>query len=102
MSDSVEVLLGRLDERISEIQRRMRDDDKKDREFQEWKTKIETSISLMAKSLSDSEPTIQEFITIKHQVAGAGKLGKYLWTGLGLILGFIISVKTELFRFFQG
>lgn len=31
----------------------------------------------------DSEPTIEEFIAIKHKVSGAGIFGKWVWSLAG-------------------
>ncbi len=37
--------------------------------------------------LAGQAPTIEEFITIKHKVVGAGVVGKWLWVLGGLLLG---------------
>lgn len=37
------------------------------------------------KSVSDATPTLEEFKTYKHQVHGAGKLGRSLWR-IGAVL----------------
>lgn len=41
-------------------------------------------------SLARNEPTIEDFITIKYKVAGAGIFGKWVWAGVGAILCFLI------------
>ena len=43
--------------------------------------KMEGRLKNVEDSFAKSEPTIEEFITIKHKVAGAGVFGK--WAGAG-------------------
>ena len=53
-------------------------------------------------SLAKSEPTIEEFITIKHKVAGAGIFGKWVWAGAGAIIGVLAAARREIFAWFAG
>lgn len=40
---------------------------------------ISTRLKWVEESITKSEHTIEEFITIKHKVAGAGIFGKWVW-----------------------
>lgn len=54
------------------------------------------SIKAVEDKLAGQSPTIEEFITIKHKVVGAGKIGKWLWIiGSGLI-GFVFGARETL------
>ncbi|AGC31578.1 hypothetical protein [Escherichia phage EC1-UPM] len=53
-------------------------------------------------SLAKNEPTIEEFITIKHKVVGAGIFGKWVWAGAGAIIGVLAATRREIFAWFAG
>lgn len=53
-------------------------------------------------SLAKNEPTIEEFITIKHKVVGAGIFGKWVWAGAGVIIGVLAAARREIFAWFAG
>lgn len=53
-------------------------------------------------SLAKNEPTIEEFITIKHKVVGAGIFGKWVWAGAGAIIGLLAAARREIFAWFAG
>lgn len=53
-------------------------------------------------SLAKNEPTIEEFITIKHKVVGAGIFGKWVWAGAGAIIGVLAAARREIFAWFAG
>lgn len=53
-------------------------------------------------SLAKNEPTIEEFITIKHKVAGAGIFGKWVWAGAGAIIGVLAAARREIFAWFAS
>ena len=52
--------------------------------------------------LAKNEPTIEEFITIKHKVVGAGIFGKWVWAGAGAIIGVLAAARREIFAWFAG
>ena len=103
------VTLARLEERLSNIF------ENQTRESRE-REKIEESIKKLSDSMGDlstrlkrvedsitkSEPTIEEFITIKHKVAGAGIFGKWVWAGAGAIIGVLAATRREIFAWFAG
>lgn len=53
-------------------------------------------------SLAKNEPTIEEFITIKHKVVGAGIFGKWVWAGAGAIIGVLAAARREIFTWFAS
>ena len=52
-------------------------------------------------NLAKNEPTIEEFITIKHKVVGAGIFGKWVWAGAGAIIG-VLAADAENVAVFCG
>lgn len=109
MSDPIEVMLARLDERF----RTLFENQKSERED---RAKLEKSLVDLSKSVADmgsrlknvedslarNEPTIEEFITIKHKVVGAGIFGKWIWAGAGAIIGILAAARREIFTWFAG
>lgn len=61
---------------------------------------LDNRLGEVEKSLKTQAPTIEEFITIKHKVAGAGLFGKWTWIALSFIVGLMFSFRTELIRVF--
>lgn len=55
--------------------------------------KIENRVQGVEEQLSRATPTIDEFITIKHKVVGAGLLGRWLWAAVGGLLTLIYSSR---------
>lgn len=55
---------------------------------------IDNRVQSVEKRLSEAGPTIDEFITIKHKVVGAGVLGKWIWA-LGASLITILYTSRE-------
>ena len=93
MSDTIEILVAWMDERLKSIVAEQ-DNAKESRKNQyDQLAKIGTVVSGVDErlknveaSISKSAPTIEEFITIKHKVVGAGIAGKWLWAAGGFIL----------------
>lgn len=52
--------------------------------------------------LTEQKPTIDEFITIKHKVVGAGMLGRWLWLALAFLLGLVVSARESIFPHLLG
>lgn len=53
-------------------------------------------------NLAKNEPTIEEFITIKHKVVGAGIFGKWVWAAAGAIIGILAAARREIFAWFAS
>ena len=109
MNESGELLLVRLEERLKtlfENQTRERQDREK---LEETLVELRDSINDIGNrlknvedSLAKNEPTIEEFITIKHKVVGAGIFGKWIWAGAGAIIGVLAAARREIFAWFAG
>lgn len=109
MNESGELLLVRLEERLKtlfENQTRDRQDREK---LEETLSELRDSINDIGNrlknvedSLAKNEPTIEEFITIKHKVVGAGIFGKWVWAGAGAIIGVLAAARREIFAWFAG
>lgn len=52
-----------------------------------------TEVSEVKTKLAGQAPTIEEFITIKHKVVGAGKLGRWLWGAGAFLIGIVFSSR---------
>ena len=109
MNESGELLLVRLEERLKtlfENQTRDRQDrEKLEETLVELRDSINDIVNRLKSvedSLAKSEPTIEEFITIKHKVAGAGIFGKWVWAGAGAIIGVLAAARREIFAWFAG
>lgn len=100
MSESQEAQMARLDERLKSIFAELemaRDGRKQQYEVNETikagMAKIGDRLEGVEKSLAVQAPTIQEFITIKQKVVGAGLLGRWLWVAVGGLLTLIYSSR---------
>lgn len=109
MSDATEVMLARLDERFRTLfenqERERKDRDKLEASLASLKesvTDISNRLKTVEDSLAKNEPTIEEFITIKHKVVGAGIFGKWVWAAAGAIIGILAATRREIFAWFAG
>ena len=109
MNESGELLLVRLEERLKtlfENQTRDRQDCEKLEEtlveLRDSINDIDNRLKNVEDSLAKNEPTIEEFITIKHKVVGAGIFGKWVWAGAGAIIGVLAAARREIFAWFAG
>ncbi|HGV0335117.1 hypothetical protein SP5M_0076 [Escherichia phage vB_EcoP_SP5M] len=103
------VTLARLEERLRNIfenqTRESREREKMEesiKKLSESMGDLSTRLKRVEESITKSEPTIEEFITIKHKVAGAGIFGKWVWAGAGAIIGVLAAARREIFAWFAG
>ena len=109
MNESGELLLVRLEERLKtlfENQTRDRQDREKLEEtlgeLRDSINDIGNRLKNVEDSLAKNEPTIEDFITLKHKVVGAGIFGKWVWAGAGAIIGVLAAARREIFAWFAG
>lgn len=109
MSEPTDVLLARLEERFKtmfENQERERNDRAKLENsitnLRNSVTEVSNRLKNVEESLARNEPTIEEFITIKHKVVGAGIFGKWVWAAAGAILSLLVAARKEIFAWFAG
>ena len=103
MSESVEVRVARLEENMKFLV--------KDAEaasisrknqytaiegIQQAVTSMASTVAAVKDKLDGQAPTIEEFITIKHKVVGAGRLGKWLWVVGAFMLGTISTSREHI------
>lgn len=103
MGDSVEVQLARQDERWKMVADEMREAKLARKGQYEQIEALQTTVQLLSAKVSSVEaqlaranPTIDEFITIKHKVAGAGLAGKYLWAGGAALLTLLATSRENI------
>lgn len=108
MSEAVEVRVARLEENM----RFLVDEAKEAKEARKFQyqtneqtqakiTAIGVSISAVETKLAGQAPTIEEFITIKHKVVGAGLLGKWVWAAGAFLIGIVFSSREAIITFFS-
>lgn len=107
--ESTEIQLARLDERMKMLLDRMEENHESLIKTRAWMGQVDRTlgeinhrVGSVESSLAKSAPTIEEFMTIKHKVIGAGLAGKWLWLALGAILGIIINARDNIMRFFTS
>jgi len=100
MSESVEVRVARLEENMKFLVKETEQASVSRKGQYEAIETIQRAIEGMAASvasvkakLDGQTPTIEEFITIRHKVVGAGKFGKYIWAIGSFIIGVVWSHK---------
>lgn len=108
-NDSSGVLLAILEERLQTLIKNHEKDEKNQEKLEAALSdlklsmqKLESRLKSVEDSLAKSEPTIEEFITIKHKVVGAGIFGKWVWAGAGAIIGVMAAARREIFAWFAG
>ena len=103
--DTNDIQLARLDERLKILIEQMSADKEEKSAILKWMQDTDTKLQKITNELenlkqtfSTAEPTISSFVKINNQVEGAGKLGKYLWLALGVLLGSIGYIKEFIHR----
>lgn len=110
--ENLAVQLARMEERLLYIAREQ-DEAKRSRKatYEKMEEQSQTLILMdgrmqkVEESLKTQAPTIEEFITIKHKVQGAGAAGKWIWGAAGSLLGMvglIAAAKTGLITLLTG
>ena len=105
----VRVQMARIEERLKMVTETLIQD-RESRRNQYEKTEelsltiheLNGRIKNVEEGLAKSAPTIEEFITIKHKVVGAGIFGKWVWAGAGAIIGVLAAARREIFAWFAG
>lgn len=107
MPELVEVQMARLQEQMKQVidgmehSRRLHEksDERSDR-MEQTIDRIDRRLNDVEKQLATNAPTIEEFITIKHQVKGAGILGRWIWAAGGFLIAFVFSMRAQIRDFF--
>lgn len=108
MPESAEIQMARLQEQLKSVIATLAEDREDRKERDKQLTQIAVSISNLDRRLEAVEhqmaaasPTIQEFITIKHKVVGAGIFGKWAWALGGATIAVIYSGREAIRSFFM-
>lgn len=104
-NESVEVQLARVDERLRIVLEQLAKAESGRKEQYQFNERMQRTVDDMSTKVTNVEnklataaPTIEEYITIKHKIVGAGKLGKWLWIlGSGLI-GYAYASREAILR----
>lgn len=106
---NVEVQLARVDERLKMVLDELNDSKNSRKAQYEAVESLRTDLVLLKKDVSDvksqlatAQPTIQEFITIKQRVVGAGAFGKWLWVAGAALLGLIAGSREQILHWLTG
>ncbi len=59
---------------------------------------MNTDVNSVRTKLDGQAPTIEEFITIKHKVVGAGKIGKWLWVAGTAVISYAFASRETLIK----
>lgn len=99
-TESQEAQMARIDERMKHILQQLERAEvgrKQQYEVNESikssMVKIDSRLEGVEKSLAVQAPTIQEFITIKQKVVGAGMLGRWLWLAAGGLITLLYNSR---------
>lgn len=102
MSESTEVLLARLDERLKtqaesnqKILEQLKDQGQRLASMEQRVANVETS-------LTTQKPVIDDFLIIKHKVVGAGQFGKWVWVVATALVTFILTSREKIAFWLSG
>lgn len=108
MSETPEVKLARLEERLHILFGNIEKDEASKDSLQAAIIKLNDSISkldsrlnMVENNLATTAPTIEEFITIKHKVVGAGIMGRWIWAIAGGVITFLFAFRREIIEWFS-
>lgn len=108
MSESSEVLLARQGERLQVIQEWLAEDriDKKElgkrvEQILTMLTNIENRVQELERTSKEYAPVFEEIVQLKHEIAGAKKVTRWLWVALTGVLAVGISIKSEILDMFM-
>ena len=104
--ESAEVQMARLQEQMNQVRETLdqiriasNKADTRDEKMDDLLQRFDRRLENVEKQLASSAPTIEEFITIKHKVQGAGILGRWIWAGGGILVGIIFSFREQIREF---
>lgn len=106
--ESLEVQIARFDERLQRLlQETELARDSRKQQYEKLETigqsvsLLETRVKGVEDGLNKASPTIDEFITIKHKVVGAGLMGKWVWAFGGGLLSTLAFSREAIFSWFS-
>lgn len=108
MAEPSEVQIARLEERLAVILNELQQvQDGRKQQYEKLEEmgrsllQLSNRVESVEKSLAKASPTIEEFITIKHRVVGAGMLGKWVWAVAGGLIGMLFYARVQIMDFLK-
>lgn len=108
-TESNEVQLARMDERLTVMMQELlsakdsrKDADAKMEAMGRSLVSIDNRVQSVEQSFAKASPTIDEFITIKHKVVGAGIVGKWVWAAGAFLIGMIYASREQIIAWIRG
>lgn len=89
-------------ETLKRIEESVRGLDKSNHDAALSSVEMSGRVKRLEDSMNANAPTIQEFVTIKHKVQGAGKLGTFLWAAGAVLLTWVASSREAIFMWLTG
>lgn len=103
MSEQLEVQIARMQERMihfidgfDEHKQTTKDMEQEVLKISVWCRAQDRRMDALEQQFADASPTISEFITLKQQAIGAGRLGKALWVTGGVLIGAAYYMREKL------
>lgn len=108
-SESNEVQLVRLEVQMSQVLRELQESkESRGKQYESIEAlrlavqSIVPRIENVESKLAGQAPTIQEFITFKTKIQGAGIAGKWLWGVGGALIGVLAVCRKQIFAWASG
>lgn len=99
-NESIEVRIARLELTIDHMKQGLDEDRQARKEDYLHLRNLTNSVLEMGAqmkqvhaTLASNAPTIAEFVEVKHQVQGAGKLGRWIYAAAGVAIGALVTFK---------
>lgn len=105
MQESDKVALARLDERLEQQMRTLfglvKEIQSTQSELTTKMTKVDGRLDNVENALSRAQPTLNDYIEVKHKIVGVGRAGTYIWSAFVGILSVAIFFKDTIFGWFS-
>ena len=100
MSEPAEVRLARLEERLNAFLNAVEAERQNAAALRVWMSEMDRKMTQagqrldsVSASINAAQPTLNEFSAIKHKVEGAGVAGRWLWTAMAVIIGWVAGAR---------
>ena len=107
MSDSNEAVLARYGERLRFIQESISQDRQDKKELSDQMSQmfillgsIDNRLREVEEKVSEQSPIFDEIVQLRHEIAGAKKVTRWIWLAISAMTAVTVSLKTELLEIF--
>lgn len=107
MPDSNEVVLARYGERLQFIQESISQDRQDKKELSDQMSQmfillgsIDNRLREVEEKVSEQSPIFDEIVQLRHEIAGAKKVARWIWLAISAMTAVTVSLKTELLEIF--